>query len=151
MDSLLDALRDPWILAYLALVFAGQWTVRTQQRAAERVRALRRREAGLADEVLADPAAKLEWFRTWAIRRLGALLSIGILFPIVILTISGFIDIGDTDGLLVAFVAVIVFAVWNATDVVRSWLSGVAFEALIAGAARFSSVIASRSRVMTVR
>jgi len=137
MELLFDALRDPWVWAYLGLLGAGQWTVGTAQRAVESKRTARRKAAGLEGGTLVDPAAQLEWFRTWASRRLTALLGIGILFPIAVVSIGKLVGYEDTDGLLLAFIVVIVFGLWNATDVTRSWLGGVAFTSLLAGRRSF--------------
>ena len=132
MDAFIDLFRNPWIMAYLGLLVFGQWAVTSLKRASQKARADRRKKAGLTDETLADPASQLKRFRSWTFRHLMALLALGVGFPIVVLILEGLGVLESTDGLLVAFVTVMVFAVWGSTDVAKSWLGGVAFQTLVA-------------------
>lgn len=135
MDELVQTVANPWVLGYLGLLVAGQWAVTARRRAEEQQRAERRKAVGLTDETLADPAARLESFRTWSLLRVKVLLALGLGVPVVVLGLASagvLADGASTEGLLLAFLTVGAFALWGSTDVAKSWLGGVAFQALVA-------------------
>jgi small-conductance mechanosensitive channel len=93
--------------------------------------AQRRAKAGLPDDIIMDHAERLSRVRLEAGLQAGLLLMTIFAVPLLITWCIG-IDAQQVRGLLAAFVAMLVWLVWQGTDVAKAFLGGLAFRTLAA-------------------
>ncbi len=127
MKELIEQLNDPTILIYIGIVIGSQILYAVWDYWRNRNNARRRRSQGLPEGVLINHSERL------ASRRFSALLQSGLLLASIFLT--PFILVGiakNKEGLAIAFLVLFGWIVFNGTDVIKAFLTGLAFKTIAA-------------------
>ncbi|MDJ0729675.1 MAG: mechanosensitive ion channel [Crocosphaera sp.] len=130
MKELIEQLNDPKILIYIAIVIGSQilygiwdyWKQRNIQQ--------RRRHQGLSEEVLINQTERLASRRFSALLQSGLLLASIFLTPFVLVWITPLDQ--DKNGLAIAFLVLFGWILFNGTDVIKAFLTGLAFKTIAA-------------------
>ncbi len=116
------------VLIYLLVVISGQILLYVYRKKSEEIRSAQREKAGLGERVLVDHSVRLRKLRIEASVDSIVLLLTVLLTPLIL---TKFSDEGIQELALV-FLALFAWLLFTATDVVRQFLGGVAYRALIA-------------------
>jgi small-conductance mechanosensitive channel len=126
-DDILKSLLTWPVAVYLLIVVGTQIALALNRRRKAEERDARRHAAGLDDQVLVDHAVKLQTIRTEAAVDAAALLGTAVIVPIILVAL--FKD--SAEGLALAFLALLAWALVSTTDVAKAFLGGVAFRAYV--------------------
>lgn len=141
MDTLVEALRSPYIIAYLAIIFVvlaarSRWLYHRRKKIARR-----RTEAGLPREVLIDHAEDLQRRRRDSRTEAMLLLGTIVLAPVALIFVADALDTEHADaarqGVTLTFLVLLFWVLVNGTDISKAYLGGLAFKTLAAFKAPF--------------
>jgi small-conductance mechanosensitive channel len=130
MDETLKLLQNIYVLIYLVIIFGGQVLLAWWRGFKRRQIVLRRRAQGLSDDVLLGTSERLVERKREALVESAWLLLTILLVPFVLLQLTE--NTGQKQGIALAFIVVLVWALVNGTDVAKAFLSGLAFKTLVA-------------------
>ncbi len=122
-----DLLSVP-VLIYLLIIFTGQIMLFVYRKKCSEITAAQRKKAGLGDKVLVDHAVRLDDLKSDARWDAVVLLGTVLVAPIVLVLIFS----NESKELGLVFLALIAWVLFSATDVVRGFLGGIAYRALVA-------------------
>jgi len=126
-DAILNSLLTWPVALYLLIVVGTQVGLAVCRRRSAEKRNAHRQAVGLDDQVLVDHAVKLENIRTQAAVDAATLIGTVVVVPIVLVTFLK----TSSEGLALAFLALLVWALVSSTDVAKAFLGGVAFRAYV--------------------
>jgi hypothetical protein len=141
METVIESLRSPYILAYLAIIFAvvavhSRW-IHHRRRKTER----RREKAGLPRDVLVDHAVDLQRRRRDSRNEALLLLGTILLAPVALTIFAGTYDTDHLEtaqqGVALTFLVLLIWVLVNGTEVSKAYLGGLAFKTLAAFKAPF--------------
>lgn len=138
MDKLAESLINPYILVYFLVVVGAQLLYGQLKWIKQKQLARRRQRQGLPSDVLMDSGERLSDRRREALIESGLLLFTILIVPFILIWLSGFAAESAEDaattrqGLVLAFLALILGFFYNATDAARAFLGGLAFRILAA-------------------
>ena len=133
MDTVINLLQNPLILIYLVIIILGQviygrWTEKKRKKIRQR-----RKSQGLPEGVLINHAEKLASIRKEALVQSTILLVSIIVTPFVLVWISKSVSQEpDISGLAIAFLVLLVWLLFNGTDIAKAFLGGLAFKTIAA-------------------
>ncbi len=125
MSFELQDLLKPAVGLYIAGVVGGQILVAYLHQRREKEIQERREKAGLNQQVLVDHATRLKDLRQQTLIESSVLLGSVIILPFLLAEVFG----DNSKGLSVAFLAMIVWVLFSASDVGKAFISGIAFRA----------------------
>jgi small-conductance mechanosensitive channel len=124
----LESLLTWQVALYLVVVVGAQVALFGFRRRRTHAVAVRRRAAGLGDDVLVDHAVRLETIQKQASVDAIVLIATVVVFPILLVQVS---PPAQSAGLAVVFLGLLIWVLVSATDVARAFLGGVAFRAFV--------------------
>ncbi len=127
-----ETLLNPFVLAYFLLIAFSQLAVILWRRRVSEQRKERRRAVGLGDDLIMSTAARLETIRRDAALDAGVLLATVIVAPFLLWWLAGFANDEAREGLGLAFVILLIWVLFTASDVGKAFIGGLAFRTLLA-------------------
>ncbi len=138
MDELLKILIDPFVGAYVILIIAIQVLAYYYNVYQKRQISKRRRLAGLDNQILVNQTQRLEELKKEARNQTLVLLLPVVALPIVLWLISTQMSSYDPEmGLLLTFLIFTLWLLFNATDIAKALIGGIAFRTVTAFSSSF--------------
>jgi small-conductance mechanosensitive channel len=125
-------LLNPFVLAYFLLIAVSQLAVILWRRRASEQRMARRRAVGLDDGLIMSTTSRLETQRRDALIDAGVLLTTVIVLPFLLWGLAGYVGNDAREGLGLAFVVLLIWVLFTASDVGKAFIGGLAFRTLLA-------------------
>lgn len=136
MDAIVERFANVYVLSYLLLIFALQFAYAGWLRWRRHHIASRRRAQGLPDAILINNSERLSERRRHALVQSGLLLGSILLLPFILVWLAPQLEGGAADlersGVIIVFLALLVWLALEGTDVAKAFLGGLAFKTLAA-------------------
>lgn len=136
MDAIVERFANVYVLSYLLLIVALQFAYAGWRHWRRRRIASRRRAQGLPDAMLINNSERLGERRRHALVQSGLLLGSILLLPFILVWLAPQLEGGaavpERSGVIIVFIALLVWLALEGTDVAKAFLGGLAFKTVAA-------------------